>query len=164
MNILLVEDDVVIARLIKTGLEKAAFTVTTADEGDKGLQLARSGSYDLIILDLMLPRQDGWSICAALRAHRNTTPILMLTARDTIEDRVKGLETGADDYLSKPFDFRELLARVRALLRRDKVHKSRIIQIGDLEVDTTSRSIRRAGQDIALTPREYSLLEFLATQ
>ncbi|MBV9469593.1 MAG: response regulator transcription factor [Abitibacteriaceae bacterium] len=150
------------AELIKTGLAKAHFTVDVAHDGEKGLQLAQAGSYSVIILDLMLPRQDGWSICQSLRAQRDTTPILMLTARDTVEDRVRGLETGADDYLPKPFDFRELLARVRALMRRDKVHRSRLIQVGDLEIDTTSRSVRRGGQDIALTPREYTLLEFLA--
>ncbi|MBV9865382.1 MAG: response regulator transcription factor [Abitibacteriaceae bacterium] len=162
MDILLIEDDIVIAELIKTGLAKAHFTVDVAHDGEKGLQLAQAGSYSVIILDLMLPRQDGWSICQSLRAQRDTTPILMLTARDTVEDRVRGLETGADDYLPKPFDFRELLARVRALMRRDKVHRSRLIQVGDLEIDTTSRSVRRGGQDIALTPREYTLLEFLA--
>src|SRR5205809_1333592 len=110
----------------------------------------------------MLPGQDGWQICEALRARRRTVPILMLTALDAVDDRVRGLEVGADDYLPKPFDFAELLARVRALLRRDKIHKSRTIQIADLEIDTAAGAVRRAGQEIHLTPREYLLLEALA--
>src|SRR5438105_13235442 len=123
--------------------------------------MARRGEYALLILDVMLPRMDGWKICEALRARRDTTPILMLTARDTVDDRVRGLETGADDYLPKPFDFKELLARVRALLRRDKLHKTRVVRIADLEIDTGTTSVRRAGQEVQLTPREYTLLEAL---
>jgi len=111
---------------------------------------------------VMLPGADGWEVCAALRARRDTTPILMLTARDAVEDRVRGFETGADDYLSKPFHFAELLARVRGLLRRDKIHRGRIIRIADLEIDTTAGLARRAGQEVHLTPREYTLLEALA--
>jgi two-component system copper resistance phosphate regulon response regulator CusR len=158
----LIEDDEVIAELIKTGLEEAHFAVDVAADGAAGLDLALDGGHELIILDLMLPRRDGWSVCAALRARRRTTPILMLTARDAIEDRVKGLESGADDYLPKPFDFTELLARVRALLRRDKIYKTRHIQIFDLEIDTATQRVRRAGEEIRLTRREYTLLEALA--
>jgi two-component system, OmpR family, copper resistance phosphate regulon response regulator CusR len=162
VNILLIEDDEVIAELVRMGLEEARFRVEVARDGTSGLQRALAGEYALIILDLMLPGQDGWSICAALRSRRRPVPILMLTARDAVEDRVRGLEAGADDYLPKPFDFIELRARVRALLRRDKVNRTRVIRIADLEIDTSSGRVRRAGQEIRLTPREYTLLEALA--
>jgi DNA-binding response OmpR family regulator len=162
MRILLIEDDEVIAERIKSGLEKARFTVDVAWDGETGLEMAREGPYALLILDLMLPGRDGLSVCEALRLRRNPLPILMLTARGGVEDRVQGLNTGADDYLPKPFAFNELLARVRALLRRDQVHKSRVIQIGDLEIDSSTRQVRRGGQELPLTPREYALLEALA--
>jgi DNA-binding response OmpR family regulator len=162
VNILLIEDDDVIADLIQTGLTEARFSVDMTQDGAAGLQRALDGSYGLIILDLMLPGRDGWSICAALRSLRHTVPILMLTARDAVEDRIRGLDAGADDYLPKPFDFGELLARVRALLRRDKLYKARVIRVADLEIDTSTAQVRRAGQSIRLTPREYSLLEGLA--
>jgi two-component system, OmpR family, copper resistance phosphate regulon response regulator CusR len=167
VNILLIEDDEVIAELVQMGLEEARFSVEVARDGTSGLQRALEGEYALIILDLMLPGQDGWSICAALRSRRPPArgypvPILMLTARDAVEDRVRGLEAGADDYLPKPFDFTELRARVRALLRRDKVNRTRVIRVADLEIDTGSSQVRRAGQEIRLTPREYTLLEALA--
>lgn len=162
MKILLVEDDQVIADVIKAGLEEARFQVEATADGEEGLHLALSGEYSLVILDLMLPGRDGLSICAALRTRKKMIPILMLTARDAVQDRVRGLETGADDYLSKPFDFVELLARVRSLLRRDKVHRARVIRIADLEIDTTAGRVRRAGQEVRLTPREYLLLEALA--
>jgi two-component system, OmpR family, copper resistance phosphate regulon response regulator CusR len=162
MKILLIEDDEVIAERVKAGLEKARYTVEIAPDGETGLEMAESNPYALLILDLMLPRRDGWSVCETLRRGRDTVPILMLTARDGVEERVRGLEVGADDYLPKPFDFNELLARVRALLRRDKLHKSRVIRIADLEIDTSARRVRRGGRDISLTPHEYSLLEALA--
>jgi DNA-binding response OmpR family regulator len=162
VNILLIEDDAVMAELVQTGLEESGFTVEVARDGTSGLQRALEGESALIILDLMLPGQDGWSICAALRSRRRPVPILMLTARDAVEDRVRGLDAGADDYLPKPFDFAELRARVRALLRRDKVNRTRVIRIADLEIDTASSRVRRAGQEIRLTPREYTLLEALA--
>ena len=162
MRILLVEDDEVIAEAIKLGLEEARYSVDVAEEGGEGLRRALSGDYQLIILDVMLPGRDGWEICGELRRKRVTTPVLMVTARDAVPDRVRGLEVGADDYLPKPFDFTELLARVRALLRRDKVHKSRIIQVADLEIDTSTQRVTRAGQEIRLTPKEYQLLEALA--
>ena len=161
MRILLIEDDEVLAERIKTGLVKSYLAVDCASDGLQGLEMAEAASYALIILDLMLPGRDGWDICATLRRARNTVPILMLTARDTIDDRVKGLECGADDYLPKPFDFRELLARTKALLRRDKIHKSDMIQIADLEMDCVARQVWRAGNPIHLTPREFSLLEAL---
>lgn len=162
MRILVVEDDVVIANLIRKGLELARFEVDVAADGDSGLKQALQESYGAIILDVMLPKMDGWAVCAGLRERRNTTPILMLTARDSVDDRVRGLETGADDYLPKPFDFKELLARVRALLRRDKLHKARVFRVSDLEVDTSAGRVTRSGQEISLTPREYALLEALA--
>jgi DNA-binding response OmpR family regulator len=162
VKILLIEDEAPIASVIKRGLEGARLSVDVAADGETGLRMALDGRYELIILDLMLPKRDGWSVCRALRERRVTTPILMLTARDAVEDRVKGLETGADDYLPKPFDFNELLARVRALLRRDKVNKSRVIRIADLEIDTTAGRVKRAGQEVQLTRREYTLLEALA--
>jgi DNA-binding response OmpR family regulator len=163
VKILLVEDERAIASVIRRGLEGARFSVDAAEDGETGLRMALTDEYDLIVLDLMLPKRDGWSICRELRTRRKTVPILMLTARDAVEDRVKGLETGADDYLPKPFDFNELIARVRALLRRDKVHKAGVIRIADLEIDTAAARVRRAGQEIHLTPREYSLLEALAS-
>jgi len=162
VRILLVEDDAAIAAVVRRGLEGARFQVDVAEDGETGLRQALAHEYGVILLDVMLPKLDGWAVCERLRARKVTTPILMLTARDAVSDRVKGLETGADDYLPKPFDFTELLARVRALLRRDKVHKGRVIHVGDLEVDTTAGVVRRAGQEIALTRREFSLLEALA--
>lgn len=162
MKILVIEDDEVIAELLREGLEDAGYAVDIAQDGGRGLELALRGDYSLVVLDLMLPGRDGWSVCETLRRRRSTVPIVMLTARDALDDRVRGLELGADDYLTKPFEFRELLARVRAHLRRDKVHRSRVIQIADLEIDTGARTVRRAGKEIYLTPREYALLEALA--
>jgi DNA-binding response OmpR family regulator len=162
VRILLIEDDEVIAERTKAGLDKAGFTVDTAADGEEGLVRAQRDQYALIILDVMLPKRDGWRVCEALRAARNPVPILMVTARDEIEDRVRGLESGADDYLPKPFDFRELLARIRALLRRDKLLKAQVIKVADLEIDAKARTVRRGGQAVNLTPHEYSLLEALA--
>ena len=162
MRILLVEDEAPIAEVVSLGLRQAGYVVDVAADGRDGLAQAEANRYGLILLDVMLPHLDGWAVCERLREAGDPTPILMLTARDTVSDRVKGLEAGADDYLPKPFDFRELLARVHALLRRDRVHKGRVIQAADLEIDTTLRRVSRAGREIALTPREYDLLEALA--
>jgi DNA-binding response OmpR family regulator len=164
MRILLIEDEAAIAKVIKRGLEQEKYTVSVAGEGNQGLAMAQESEYALIILDLMLPGIDGWTICEELRSLRYRTPILMLTARGEVADRVRGLELGADDYLTKPFDFTELLARVRALLRRDRIHKARIIRIADLEIDTGTRQVTRAGREIALSQREYLLLEALAAR
>jgi two-component system copper resistance phosphate regulon response regulator CusR len=162
MKVLLIEDETGIANMIRRGLEGAGYTVDTAADGVTGLELAQENLYGVIILDLMLPRMDGWSVCRELRDQRSRVPILMLTARDTVEDRVRGLDMGADDYLPKPFDFKELSARIRALLRRDKVHRARIIHIADLEIDTAQHRVSRAGVQIGLSHREYELLEALA--
>ncbi len=162
MKILLIEDEKGIANLIREGLEDASYIVDVRGDGQDGLELALEQTYHLIILDVMLPRRDGWSVCEALRARRCRTPILMLTARDTVADRVRGLDAGADDYLPKPFDFQELMARVRALLRRDKIHRTRMIRVGDLEIDTAKRRVTRDGVEALLSNREYDLLEALA--
>ncbi len=162
MRILVIEDETGIANMICRGLEQARYTVDVARDGTQGLEKALENTYSLIILDLMLPGIDGWRVCEELRSRRDKTPILMLTARDTVEDRVRGLDTGADDYLPKPFDFQELLARVRALLRRDKMHRARIIRVADLEIDTAQRRVTRGGIEIGLSHREYELLEALA--
>lgn len=162
MRILLIEDDEPIADFVCRGLREAGLDIESIADGAEGLRWAMSDTYDLLILDIMLPGLDGFEICRALRLRRKSIPILMLTARDAIEDRVKGLNVGADDYLPKPFDFSELLARVRALLRRDKLNKGGVIRISDLEIDTFKRRVTRGQQEIALTPREFSLLEALA--
>lgn len=164
MKILLIEDETAIASVIQRGLEQARFQVEVAADGERGLNLALTENYGLILLDLMLPKLDGWQLCEELRAQRCRTPILMLTARGQVLDRVKGLELGADDYLAKPFEFIELLARVRALLRRDKVHKTRVFRVDDLEIDTALHRVTRAGKEISLSPREYTLLEALASR
>ncbi|HHX39408.1 MAG TPA: response regulator transcription factor [Armatimonadetes bacterium] len=162
MRVLLVEDEAGIAEFVQRGLQEYHYHVTVAPDGETGLRLALEQRFGVIILDIMLPRRDGWSVCRELRERRVTTPILMLTARDAVRDRVRGLETGADDYLCKPFDFSELLARVQALTRRDRIHKGRLIRVADLEVDTTARTVARAGRRMDLTAREYELLEALA--
>lgn len=162
MKVLVVEDDDVIASRLKLGLEKAGFQTVVAPDGDEGLYQAMLGGYAVVVLDIMLPKRDGWSVCAELRRAKDPVPILMLTARDAVDDRVKGLEMGADDYLPKPFDFREFLARVRALSRRDSVNKGQVLRVADLEIDPVSRTAARGGEPIHLTPREFSLLEALA--
>jgi len=163
MKILLVEDDPGIARLISRTLEQAGYDVEVAYDGSAGLTTARESSYGLLILDVMLPGIDGWRICEELRERGNRVPILMATARDMVDDRVRGLEIGADDYISKPFQIEELVARVRALLRRDKIHRARVIRVADLVIDTAQRQVTRAGISIGLSHKEYELLEALAS-
>lgn len=162
MRVLVVEDDAVIGRELVALLEREGMHPDWCRDGEEGVAAGAGGGFSLILLDVMLPKVDGWEVCARLRRHKVTTPILMLTARDSVDDRVKGLTEGADDYLAKPFDVRELLARIRALLRRDKVHRTGKIEIGDLSIDTQAKVVSRSGKAIKLTPREYSLLEALA--
>ena len=161
MRILVVEDEAAIAAFITDGLAKAGYGVDLASESGEALHWVAIASYDLIILDVMLPGMDGLSLCETLRDHGIVLPILMLTARDTIEDRVAGLDSGADDYLVKPFAFAELLARIRALLRRESVFLGTVLQIADLSLDTRSHEVYRNGQPIPLTTKEYRLLELL---
>jgi two-component system copper resistance phosphate regulon response regulator CusR len=162
VRLLLVEDEAAIASRIQESLEEARYTVDWARDGAEALALTQEREYAAIVLDLMLPGVDGWTVCETLRRRRDPTPILMLTARGALEDRIRGLEIGADDYLTKPFALPELRVRVRALIRRAAVHRTRLIRIDDLEIDTEARRVTRAGRDIPLTPREYSLLEVLA--
>lgn len=164
MKILIVEDEEPIAEMLRRGLEQAGYAADVVGDGAAGVQMATENTYNLIVLDVMLPRRNGFEVCEALRMRRNKTPILMLTARHTVEDRVRGLDSGADDYLPKPFDFAEFLARVRALLRRDRVHRARVIRVGDLEIDTAQRRVTRAGATVGLSRREYDLLEALASR
>lgn len=162
MKILLIEDDSVIGEQLRRALENERYRVEWAQDGAEGFAQAVSCEPDAILLDVMLPKMDGWTVLAELRRRKVAAPVLMLTARDAVEDRVKGLENGADDYLAKPFDIRELLARVKALLRRDKLNKTGLISIADLEIDTEGRRVTRGGASIDLTPREFDLLEALA--
>ncbi len=161
MKILVVEDETKTAAYLKRGLEENGFIVDVADNGEDGAYLAESGSYDLLVLDVMLPARDGWSIVAELRRRGNAVPVLFLTARDAVHDRVKGLELGADDYLVKPFAFSELLARVRSILRRGPVRHPTILKIADLELDLVRHRAHRAGRALELTPKEFQLLSLL---
>ena len=164
VRVLLVEDDVRISNFIAKGLRENAYAVDTAFDGEEALYQASINDYDIVILDVMLPIKDGFEVCRELRKEELTTPILMLTARDAIDDRISGLDFGADDYLVKPFDFKELLARLRALLRRQiEIRPPRIV-VADLEIDTTARRVWRAGREISLTAKEYALLEYLARE
>jgi len=164
VRILLVEDEPAAARILAKGLREQTYAVDVAADGEAALEHTSCTSYDLIILDVMLPRVDGFTVCRQLRAAGSRVPILMLTARDSVEDRITGLDAGADDYLSKPFDFHELLARVRALLRRGPVLQFAPLVVGDLVIDTRTRRVSRAGRPIALTAKEYALLEYLASR
>jgi two-component system copper resistance phosphate regulon response regulator CusR len=161
MRILIVEDEPKIAAFLRKGLGENGFVVDVAGQGDDGLHLARTGAYDLIILDVMLPGRDGWSVLTALRHEGKQTPVLYLTARDAVADRVKGLELGADDYLVKPFAFSELLARIRSVLRRGPARQPETIRVADLEVDPVRLRASRSGQRLDLTPKEFALLTLL---
>lgn len=161
MRILLVEDEQSIANFIRQGLDEVGYAVDVAANGHEGLQYALSADYDVLVLDIMLPGMDGLQLMRELRRQGHKTPTLMLTARDTVDDRVQGLDAGADDYLVKPFAFPELLARVRALLRRPPLQAGTVLQVGNLEMDTSTRQVRRGDRNIDLTPREYSVLEYL---
>jgi DNA-binding response OmpR family regulator len=161
MRILLVEDDTDLAQFIGKGLKEERFSVDVAADGETGLDLALHNPYALFILDIMLPKLDGLALCRRLRSNGKTAPILLLTARNTVQDKVSGFDSGADDYLTKPFAYAELLARVRALLRRGTAHQLVRLKAADLELDPAARRVWRAGKEIPLTNKEYALLEFL---
>lgn len=161
MRVLVVEDEPGIAGFVQQGLTEAGYAVDMASDGLEGLDYALVAEYDAIVLDIMLPKMNGLRLMQELRGRSLKTPVLLLTARDTIEDRVEGLDTGADDYLTKPFAFPELLARLRALLRRPPLQAAPILRVADLEMDTARREVRRDGRLIELSPREFTLLEYL---
>lgn len=162
MRILLVEDEKDLAAIVRQGLEEEGYTVESAYDGEEGLYMAENLPADLILLDIMLPMIDGLSILKSIRKKGIATPVLLLTARDAILDKITGLDTGADDYLTKPFVFGELLARVRSLIRRKTTVKEAVIRIDDLEINTADHEVRRGGKTITLSAREYALLEYLA--
>jgi heavy metal response regulator len=161
VRVLVVEDEREIAGFLKRGLTEAGYAVDVVERGDEVLDWIAVAEYDMLVLDWMLPGRDGVSVCREIRQRGLRVPILMLTARDAVEQRVAGLDAGADDYLTKPFAFAELLARLRALLRREPLGQNTILRVADLELDTATRAVTRAGQSIALTYKEYSLLEYL---
>jgi len=162
MRLLLVEDDARIARFVAKGLREQAYAVDVSGTGDDALYQAAINTYDLVILDVMIPGRNGFEVCRELRKSGQRMPILMLTARDAVEDRIAGLDHGADDYLTKPFEFRELLARLRALLRRSGELRPAKIVVADLVLDTAAQSVLRAGRNVPLTAKEYALVEYLA--
>ena len=161
MKILVVEDEPKTSAYLKRGLEENGFVVDVAETGEDGGSLAETQPYDLIVLDVQLPGRDGWNVVTELRRRGIETPVLFLTARDAVRDRVRGLELGADDYLVKPFAFSELLARIRSLLRRGPVRQSTVLRLEDLEVDLARHRAERAGRTLDLTPKEFQLLSFL---
>lgn len=161
MRILIVEDEQKLAGILKQGLEENSFAVEISHDGEEGLYMALNFPFDAVILDIMLPKMDGLEVLSRLREQGISTPVLMLTARGDIEDRVKGLNTGADDYLPKPFDLSELLARLRSVIRRNKGRASSLITVKDLDVDMNSRTVKRAGTQIELSATEYRILEYL---
>jgi len=162
LRILLVEDEPNAARILAKGLREESYAVDVAPDGEAALDQTFLNDYDLIILDVMLPRKSGFEVCRQLRASGSDVPVLMLTARDAVEARIEGLDSGADDYLAKPFDFDELLARMRALLRRKPALFPEVIEVADLSIDTRARRASRDSRDIDLTAKEYALLEYLA--
>jgi DNA-binding response OmpR family regulator len=162
MRLLLVEDDEGIISFLEKGLREAKYALDVAQDGDDALYKASVNEYDAIILDIMIPGRDGLEVCRELRILGSKVPVIMLTARDDVRDRVLGLDVGADDYLTKPFQVSELLARLRALMRRGPALKSTVIEIGDLRIDTSAQTVNRAGRALALTAREYALIEYLA--
>ena len=160
MRLLIVEDEPDLLKSLAKALREEGYAVDTSEEGEEGLYKAETWEYDAIVLDVMLPKLDGWALLKALRKIKKT-PVLMLTARDAIRDRVHGLDAGADDYLVKPFDLDELLARLRCIIRRSAGQTQALIELGNIVIDTSARTVTQAGQEIQLTAREYSLLEYL---
>lgn len=161
MRVLVVEDDNGISQFLTQGLSEAGYAVDVADNGLKGLDYALATEYDVLVIDIQLPQINGLELLKTLRSHQMQSPVLLLTARDAVQDRVMGLDAGADDYLVKPFDFSELLARLRALLRRPPLQTEPVLRVGDLEMDTAQRWVRRCDRAIDLSPREFALLEYL---
>ncbi len=161
MRILVVEDEKKLATFLKRALKEKGYAVDVAHDGAEGLFLAQENPYDLIILDIMLPEKNGLAVCQELRKEEKAVPILMLTARDDVEDKISGLDSGADDYLTKPFSYGEFLARVRALIRRHRDRKTPVLRVADLELNQLTHKAQRAGKDIELTSTEYALLEYL---
>ncbi len=161
MRILLVEDEQKVAAFIKKGLEEESFVVEVTANGNEAIDKISKSTYDLVVMDIMIPGKDGVEVCRTMRKQGILTPVIMLTGKDTIEDKIKGLDAGADDYLCKPFSFSELIARIRALLRRDNEYKGIVLRVADLEFDLLSRRVNRAGKVVQLTGKEYALLEFL---
>lgn len=162
MKILIVEDEKELALTLKKGLDENSFAVDVCHDGEEGLFMAENYPYDVLLLDIMLPKMDGLAVLNALRKKKIDIPVVLLTARGEVEDRIKGLNIGADDYISKPFDFSELLARLRSVIRRSKGKPAPVIVIGDLSIDTNSREVRRGDRDIRLSAKEYNMLEYLA--
>jgi heavy metal response regulator len=160
MRILVIEDEKKVATFIKKGLVEEHYAVDTAFDGEEGLYLSEINEYDLIVLDLMIPKIDGFGVLKKIRERKNNVPILVLTAKDSIDDTVRGLDAGCDDYLTKPFAFAELLARIRALLRRDKKEKESVLRIADLSLSIVTHKVMRQGKEIELTSKEYALLEY----
>ena len=161
MRILVVEDERELALLIRRGLTEEGYAVDIAYDGAEAVSFAESAPYDLIVLDIILPKKDGFQVCAELRQKKLNTRVIMLTSRDSVNDRVRGLDTGADDYLVKPFEFQELTARIRALLRREVANGSPTITVGDLSLDTATRQVKRGTNPVELNNKEFSILEFL---
>lgn len=161
MKILIIEDDKEISEALREGLEDEAYAVDTCLDGDEGYRTAMAEEYDLIILDVMLPSMNGFEVCQKLRAEKNKTPILMLTARGQSQDVVRGLDFGADDYLAKPFNFEVLLAHIRAILRRPNHKLEEVLRVGDLTLDPNTKQVTRAGDEIKLTTKEFAVLEYL---
>ena len=161
MRLLLIEDDKKAARVLHRGLVEEGYVVDVAHSGELGDQMAAATRYDVVVLDWLLPGKDGLAVCRDVRRRGNRTPILMLTARDSLPDRVAGLDSGADDYLTKPFAFEELLARIRALLRRSELVRPPVLRVEDLALDPVTQRVTRGGSEIALTPKEYAILETL---
>jgi two-component system OmpR family response regulator len=161
VKILVVEDDRTVGQYVKRGLEEQRYQADLVDDGMEGLRLASGGRYDIIVLDLRLPGMNGFEMLRTLRDRGNTTPVLVLTAQDSVDFKVQALRAGADDYVTKPFAFEELLARVEALSRRPKEIRDPVLRVGDLELDIATREVRRAGEKIELTPKEYTVLEYL---
>jgi len=160
MRILVIEDEKKVASFIKKGLEEEHYAVDTAHDGETGLYLSENNEYDLIVLDLMIPKIDGLEVLRRTRTNKNNVPILVLTAKDSVEDIVRGLDSGCDDYLTKPFEFVEFLARIRALLRREKTEKEPVLKIRDLTLSLVTHKVTRQGKEIELTSKEYALLEY----